>query len=464
VVKLERILIVDGVSAARGRMRSALLERGHEVAEAEGIAGALAALPGAGAALMAPSLPDGSAATLAARARAGGSDAALVVACVPGEVPLAVEALRAGADGVAAPPEGALLLAVLERALETRRLRREGAELRQQARARATLVGHAAEMQAVQDVIQRVAPTKATVLVVGETGTGKSVAAQALHEASPRRDRPFVRVSCAALSQAMLESHLFGCEKGAYPGAEVRADGRLAAADGGTLLLADVESLSPGSQVRILRLLQQGEYERLGGSEMLRADVRVVASTRRDLAEEVRAGRFRDDLYHRLSVVTVAMPPLRARKGDLPALASHFLEQASRREGKEIRGFTPGALSALFAYDWPGTGRDLENVVERAVRACAGTSIGAEDLWPVLHAAHPEEQSASRLIPGAPLFEIEREAILRTLEQVGGSTTRAAEVLGISVRKIQYRLKEYRTGRHQGARYRPVLLASGDQR
>ncbi len=354
--------------------------------------------------------------------------------------------VRAGADGVAAPPEGELLQAVLERALETRRLGRERAELREQARARAALVGGAAEMQAVQDVIRRVAPTKATVLLVGETGTGKSVAAQALHEASPRRDGPFVRVSCAALSETMLESHLFGCEKGAFAGTEWRTDGRLAAADGGPLLLADVESLSPASQVRVLRLLQHGEYERVGGSETLRADVRVVASTRRDLADEVRAGRFRDDLYYRLSVVTVAMPPLRARKGDLPALAGHFLAQAARREGKTIHGFTPGALSALFAYDWPGNGRELENVVERAARACQGGSIAAEDLSPVLHAAHPEERSASNLIPGATLFEIEREAILRTLEQVGGSTTRAAEVLGISVRKIQYRLKEYRAG------------------
>ncbi|HET6923770.1 MAG TPA: sigma-54 dependent transcriptional regulator [Anaeromyxobacteraceae bacterium] len=460
-----RILIVDGNAAARGGLRSMLARRGHEVAEAEDVAGALGRLGGSDAVVVAPALRDGSAAVLVARARAAGSNAAFVVACAVGETGRAVEALRAGADGcLAGPADGELASAVLERALEARRLRRERGELREQARAGAVLVGGAPQLLAVQDVIRRAAPTKATVLILGESGTGKSVAAQALHEASPRRDGPFVRAGCAALSRIMVESDLFGHEKGAFAGAEGRADGRVAAADGGTLHLAAVESLSPASQVRLLRLLQQGEFERVGGRETLRADVRVVASTRRDLAEEVRAGRFRDDLYYRLSVVAVTMPPLRARKGDLPALAGHFLDRCRRREGKEVRGFTPGALSALFAHDWPGNVRELENVVEGAVRACAATLVGPEDLSPVLHGARPEEQTSSSLIPGATLFEIEREAILRTLGQVGGSTARAAEVLGISVRKIQYRLKEYRTGHPRGARDGQVLLASPETR
>lgn len=460
-MKHARILIVDRDAAARGRLRSALAERGHEVAEADAVGDALGRLAGFEAVMAAPSFHDGTAATLVAGARAAGSDAALVVTCGMGEEGQAWEAIRAGADGCLAAPEAELASAVLERALESRGLRREHGELRERALARAALVGSAPELQAIREVLRRVAPTKATVLVLGESGAGKSVVAEALHEASPRRAGPFVRVSCAARSDTLLASDLFGHEKGAFAGADRRADGRLAAADGGTVHLAEVDALAPASQVRLLRLLQHGEYERLGGHEALRADVRVVASTRRDLAEEVRAGRFRDDLYYRLNVVTVAMPPLRARKGDLPALASHFLDLAVRREGKEMRGFTPGALSALFAYDWPGNARELEDVVERAARACAGTMIAPEDLPPVLHGAHAEERTASSLIPGATLFEIEREAILRTLDQAGGSTTRAAEVLGISVRKIQYRLKEYRTGHPQGARYRPVLLAAG---
>ncbi|HEU4385055.1 MAG TPA: sigma-54 dependent transcriptional regulator [Anaeromyxobacteraceae bacterium] len=463
-MKWGRILVVDKDSAGRERLRAALTDRGYETTGADRVESALDALDGADGLVMGPSLQDGSAAALSARARAAGSDAALVVSCAPGEAGRAAEALRAGADGMSLRPEGGLLAAVLERALETRRLVRERAELRLQARGRSALVGGTPELEAVHDVIRRVAPTKATVLVVGETGTGKSVVAEALHEASPRRDGPFVRVSCAGLSATMLESDLFGTEKGAFPGAEVRTDGRLAAADGGTLHLADIESLSAASQVRVLRFLQQGEFERVGGSEALRADVRVVASARCDLAEEVRAGRFRDDLYYRLNVVTVSMPPLRTRKGDLPALAGYFLAEAARREGKAIRGFSPGALSVLFAYDWPGNGRELENAVEQAVRACAGPVIGAEDLSPVLHGARPEERAESSLIPGATLFEIEREAILRTLEQVGGSTARAAEMLGISVRKIQYRMKEYRTGNPQGARYRSELFDSGESR
>jgi len=463
-VNRTRILIVDGDAAERGDLRALLVQRGHEVAEADEVAEALGRLAGSDAVVAAASLPDGSAAALMARARAAGSDAALVVACAPGRMEGAVEAMRAGADGcLAVPADGELASAVLEKALEARRLRRERRDLREQARVRAALVGSASELQAAHDVLRRVAPTRATVLVLGESGTGKSLVAQALHEASPRRDGPFVRVRCAAPSETMLQSHLFGHEKGAFAGAEGRVEGRLAAADGGTLHLAEIESLSPASQVRLLRLLQQGEFERVGGRETLRADVRVVASTRRDLAEEVRAGHFRDDLYYRLDVVTVTMPPLRARKGDLPALAEHFLDLYRRREGKEVRGLTPGALSALFAHDWPGNVRELESVIEHAVRVCPGALVGPEDLSPVLRGARPEERTASSLIPGAALFEIEREAILRTLEQVGGSTARAAEVLGISVRKIQYRLKEYRTGHPQGARSRPVLLAAGDQ-
>jgi len=186
----------------------------------------------------------------------------------------------------------------------------------------------------------------------------------------------------------------------------------------------------------------------VGGARTMRADVRVVASTRLDLAEEVRAGRFRDDLYYRLNVVSLALAPLRSRKADLPALAAHFLALHCRARGNHLRGITPGALSSLFAYDWPGNVRELENVILHAIEACRGDMIGIDDLPTVLRGTRPDEGTGSALIPGASLFEIEREAILRTLDAVGGSTARAAEVLGVSVRKIQYRLKEYRTGQH----------------
>jgi two-component system NtrC family response regulator len=452
-VKRQRVLIVDGDPLERSRLGGELVERGFDATEAGSAGEAMAAL-----ARQAPDaclvddagLPEGGAALVSA-IRGQGSDAALVVCCNPDGLDGALAAMRRGADGYLVRPLNADQAAVvLDRALAKQHLLRESADLRARARDRSTLVGAAPELQVVHEVIRRAAPTKATVLVLGENGTGKRLVAQALHEASPRRDRPFVDVNCAALSESLLESMLFGHEKGAFPGAAARAEGRLETANGGTLFLNEVSSLSPTCQVRLLRVLQQGEFERVGGAETLRADVRVVASSQRDLAERVQAGHFRDDLYYRLNVVTVVLPPLRVRKGDIPALADHFLRIHSRAAGKGVRGITPGALSALFAYDWPGNVRELENVVERAVRSAQGAEIGAEDLPPVLRGARPEERTASALIPGATLFEIEREAILRTLDVAGGSTARAAEVLGISVRKIQYRLKEYRSG-HPGA-------------
>ncbi len=459
-VERQRVLIVDGDPAERARLEGALAERGFDAAGAANAGEAMAAFASLApdACLLDAGLPD--CAALVSRVRGQGSDAALVVSCAPDGIDAAVSAMRQGAEGyLARPLDAAQAVVVLEKALEKRRLLRERGELRERARSRSTLVGAAPELQVVEEVIRRAAPTKATVLVLGETGTGKRLVAQALHEASPRRDRPFVGVYCAGLSESLLESALFGHEKGAFAEAAGREEGSLELARGGTLFLSEVSSLPPASQVRLLRVLQQGQFERVGGTEALRADVRVVAASRWDLAEEVHAGRFRDDLYYRLNVVTIGLPPLRARKGDIPALADHFIGIHARAAGKGVHRITPGALSALFAYDWPGNVRELEEVLERAVQASRSPEIGADDLSPALHGARPEERTASALIPGASLFEIEREAILRTLEVVGGSTARAAEVLGVSVRKIQYRLKEYRSGHPGASPQRPAGLA-----
>jgi DNA-binding NtrC family response regulator len=451
-MRRQRVFIVEGDPGERQRLRAALVERGFDAVEAATAGECLTELrrSDVDAVLASTDLPDGTAAAMVARAREMGSDAGFVVVGAASAFERIVEALRAGADSfVVRPLHPEQVSLVLEKVQEKRRLRAESGDLRELVRERFTLVGNAPELQLVREVIRRAAPTKATVLVLGESGTGKELVAQALHEASPRREQPFLRVNCAALSEALLEIELFGHERGAFADAPTRTAGRLELADGGTIFLNEVSNLSPASQVKLLRVLQHGEFERLGGREAIRVDVRVVASTQRDLAQEVHAGRFRDDLYYRLNVVTVALPALRQRKADIPALAEHFKEAY----GQQLRGFTPGALSALFSYDWPGNVRELENAVEAAVRACQGSEIGSGDLSPVLHGARPVERTASALIPGASLFEIEREAILRTLEEVGGSTARAAEVLGISVRKIQYRLKEYRTG-HLTARHR----------
>jgi two-component system NtrC family response regulator len=372
----------------------------------------------------------------------------------------ALAALRAGAEAyLLRPLDPGQVLVVLEKALDRRGLRKDAIALRERLRHRLRLVGGAPELQAIFDLVKRVAPTKATILIHGESGTGKAHIAQALHEASPRRDRPFVRVNCSAVSEALLESELFGHERDAFSDADACRRGKFEEADGGTIYLHEVGRMPPALQIKLLRVLQHGELERLGGTETIHVDLRVVASSQSDLAEEVRAGRFRDDLYYRLSVVSVALPPLRERKADIPALVAHFVEAYARATGKDLAGVTPGTLSSLFAYDWPGNVRELANVVERAAESAQGSEITADDLSPVLHGARPEASTTSALIPGATLFEIEREAILRTLDQCGGSTARAAEILGVSIRKIQYRLKEYRSGSARRSRELPQLAS-----
>jgi two-component system NtrC family response regulator/two-component system response regulator HydG len=345
------------------------------------------------------------------------------------------------------------VLVVLEKALEKLRLQRDTQNLRERVRERFrfhSIVGDAPELQAVFDVVKRAAPTRATVLILGESGTGKELVAQALHEESPRADKPFIKVNCAALSETLLESELFGHEKGAFTGAIGRKEGRFELADGGTLFLDEIGDISPALQIKLLRVLQQKEFERVGGTQTIKVDVRLVAATNRDLAAEVKAGKFREDLFYRLNVVAVTLPPLRQRKGDIPALVAHFIDKYAKAYGKEIRGLAPGTLNALLSHDWPGNVRELENVVERAVVLCKASELTADDLPPTLRGPRPRERTPGALIPGATLYEIEREAILRTLEMVGGSTSRAAEILGISVRKIQYRLKEYASGAPEG--------------
>ena len=457
-----RILIVDADAGSRAALRAAFL-RSHDVTEASDLPEALS-LVGIQApdAVLVQAGPDGRDAVEALHGtRALGSDAAIVALVSAGGIDAGVEAMRAGASAFAIASLGPTQTTlVTERALERRGLERESAALREQVRRRHALVGAAPELQLVREVMARAAPTKATVLVSGETGTGRELVAQAIHQASPRRDGPFVRVSCASMSQGLLEAELFGHEPGAFANAETRREGRIVAADGGTLLLHEVAHLPQAIQIRLLRLLQQGELERMGGTETLRVDVRVVATTNRDLAAEVHAGRFRDDLYYRLNVVNLSLPPLRGRKADIPALFEHLAARAARARGLAIPRLSPGALSALFAYEWPGNVRELERIAEQAVVAANGSAeVGPEHLEPVLHGAAPADRLASGLIPGSTLFEIEREAILRTLEEVGGSTARAAEVLGVSVRKIQYRLKEYKAGAVGGRRRRSNGLA-----
>jgi two-component system NtrC family response regulator len=450
----ERILVVDDEQNARVALRTILSEEGYEIAEAADGEEALQLISGfAPAAVLADvRMPRTDGITLLKRAREQGSDAVFVMMTAFASVEAAVEAMRAGAENYLVKPlDVNAVLVVLEKALEKLRLQRDTVNLRERVRERYrfhNIVGDAPELQAVFEVVKRAAPTRATVLILGESGTGKELIAQAIHEEShvPRRDKPFIKVNCAALSETLLESELFGHEKGAFTGAIGRKEGRFELADGGTLFLDEIGDISPAIQIKLLRVLQQREFERVGGTQTLKVDVRMVAATNRDLSAEVKGGKFREDLFYRLNVVAVTLPPLRQRKGDIPALVSHFIEKYSKAYAKEIPKLAPGTLNTLLSHDWPGNVRELENVVERAVVLCKGTELTADDLPPTLRGPRPRDRAAGALIPGATLYEIEREAILRTLDMVGGSTSRAAEILGISVRKIQYRLKEYASG------------------
>ena len=446
----ERVLLVDDEENARSALRTLLTDEGYVVSEAADGEQALAVIRDTAPAVVLADvrMPRMDGLTLLRKAKDEGSDATFVILTAFANVESAVEAMRAGAENYLVKPVSFEALRVsIHKALEKRQLARDAANLRERVRERfrvGKLIGDAPELQAVLEVVRKAAPTHATVLILGESGTGKELIAQALHEESPRHDKPFVKVSCAALTETLLESELFGHERGSFTGAVGRKEGRFELADGGTIFLDEIGDISLPTQVKLLRALQQREFERVGGTETIKVDVRVIAATNRDLAAEVKAGHFREELYYRLNVVTVTLPPLRRRKGDIPALVTHFLQKASEAYGKEIRSLGPGVLNALLAHDWPGNVRELENAVERAVVLAKDRELTLDDLPPFLAGAHLQPPSPSTVVPGATLEQMERDAIVRTLALAGGSTRKAAEMLGISVRKVQYRLKEYR--------------------
>src|SRR5450432_2181478 len=368
----------------------------------------------------------------------------VVVMTAFGQVETAVGAMRSGArDYLSKPVNVGELSLVLSRELEQRRLRQEAGMLRARLAEKYSfdnIIGSAAPMQAVFKTVAQISGSRASVLITGESGTGKELIAAAIHQRSPRAKGPFVKLHCAALAESLLESELFGHERGSFTGALARRDGRFSQADHGTLFLDEIGEISQGVQVKLLRFLQEREFERVGGNDTISVDVRVIAATNRDLEQMVAEGKFREDLYYRLNVINLEMPALRDRPSDVPLLASHFLHKYAVENGKELRGFTVEALECLTSYSWPGNVRELENVVERAVVLARSAEIAVDDL-PAQFASTKARQGLQ--IPGATMDEIERYAITKTLESTGGSTGEAAEILNISVRKIQYKLHEY---------------------
>jgi two-component system response regulator HydG len=377
-------------------------------------------------------------------------DLPVIVVTAFGAIDSAIHAMRAGAeDYLEKPVQIEELEVVLDRALRNRKVRTELRSLRARVEDRlrpANLVGESPAMQSVFKIVAQVAPTRASVLITGESGTGKELIAQAIHNASPRKQAPFVKLHCAALAETLLESELFGHERGSFTGAQGRREGRFKQADGGTLFLDEIGEIPASVQVKLLRFLQERTFERVGSNETVKVDVRVIAATNRNLADEVREGRFREDLFYRLNVVSIEMPPLRVRPSDLLLLAEHFLRKYASENGKTITGISPDAARQLCEYTWPGNVRELENVIERAVVLCEGPQITQAALPATLSST-----TSSVRIPGSNFAEIEKHAILSTLEAVGWSTTKAARMLDISVRTIQYRLHQYGLARkHAG--------------
>jgi len=373
--------------------------------------------------------------------------ATFVVMTAFGSIDTAVEAIRRGAENYLTKPlDLDALTALVERAMERSKLSAEAARLRERLDRRFSfgqILGDHPSMQRLMKTMAQVAPSRATVLVHGETGTGKELIAAAIHQNSKRKGGPFVRLNCAALADTLLESELFGHERGSFTGATGRREGRFEQANGGTLFLDEVSEIPMPTQVKLLRFLQERELERVGGNETIAVDVRIVAATNRDLEPLIEDGLFREDLYYRLNVIRLDVPPLRHRSSDIPLLAEHFLRRYARENERAITGFTPDAMRALTAYPWPGNVRELENAVERAVVLCTTDAIDA-DLLPRLDESRRKGgDGLDALIPGLTLADLERMVIEKTLDAVGGSTKQAAEILDISRRKIQYRLKEW---------------------
>jgi two-component system response regulator HydG len=365
------------------------------------------------------------------------------------DVTAAVEAMKAGAFDYLVKPFGREdVLRTVQKALAHRALLVENLALKRQVRyqiARAHVIGSSLPWRKICEMVEQIAPSRATVLINGESGTGKELIAGLIHHLSPRADQPFITLNAAALPATLLEAELFGHEKGAFTGAQQRKPGRFELADGGTLFLDEIGEMPPEVQVKILRVLQDGAFERLGSTRTLRTDVRVVAATNKDLMQEVEAGRFRLDLYYRLNVITLQLPALRERREDIPLLVAHFLRKYAEQNNKEVSGIEQQALQYLQHYDWPGNVRELENVIERAVVLAKEPIIGTAEL-----PGHFQEKeflptpTDHFVLPlNATLADIEREAIAQALQHSAGNRQATARSLNIGVATLYRKLKEY---------------------
>ena len=441
------LLVADDDPGLRESLERTLTREGYHVVLASDGRAALERVQAGGVDLIVTDLkmPGLTGLELLRAAKAIMPDVDVILLTAFGTVEEAVKAMKDGAyDFLTKPFRREQLIKLIDKALERRDLIEQNRALKKQLedlRAKGQMIGASPSWRRMLTLVEQTADSSATILIQGESGTGKELVARTIHERSARRNGPFIAVNCAALPETLLESELFGYEKGAFTGAAGRKEGRFELAHGGTLFLDEVGDLSLVTQPKILRVLQEGEFERLGGTRTLQVDVRIVAATNQDVAEMVKEKRFREDLYYRLNVITIRVPPLRERPEDIRVLAQHYLRVYAAKNGRKLEGFTGEAIDRLEAYAWPGNVRELENLIERSVLLARKDRIDAEDLpEEVMGVKRPPRDAILELI-GTPLADIERRLLDETLRITGGNKTQAAKLLGIDVRTVARKLE-----------------------
>jgi two-component system, NtrC family, response regulator HydG len=450
------LLVADDDPGLRESLERTLTREGYRVVLASDGRAALERVQAGGVDLIVTDLrmPGLTGLELLRAAKAIMPDVDVILLTAFGTVEEAVKAMKDGAyDFLTKPFRREQLIKLVDKALERRDLIEQNKALKKQLediRAKGQMIGSSPAYRRMVSLVEQIADSSATILIQGESGAGKELVARTIHERSGRRAGPFVAVNCAALPETLLESELFGYEKGAFTGAVGRKEGRFELAGGGTLFLDEVGDLSLVTQPKILRVLQEGEFERLGGTRTIQVDVRIVAATNQDLAEMVKDKRFREDLYYRLNVITVRVPPLRERHEDVRLLAQHYLRVYAAKNGRKLEGFSNEALERLESYKWPGNVRELENLIERMVLLARKDRIDAEDLpEEVAGVKRPPRDAILELI-GTPLAEIEQRLLDETLRITGGNKTQAAKLLGIDVRTVARKLERREDDQAEG--------------